>query len=123
MAMTSTELRLQADLIVASTWRKFHQVVETRVDVLETIAANAFNGELTIKNLQEGRFAAHNLHGELATFGTDRGSEIAAEIELILEGEGQTDCRWERMEQLVRELRREYNLLAARYAIVDMRVH
>lgn len=133
MATGSAALRLQADMIVASTWKKFHHVVEARVCDLEALTASVSAGGLSVKNLHAGRAAAHNLHGEMATFGSLRGSELAAEIESILDRENlgrenlgrenERNCPWARLDQLVQELRREFNLLAARYATVDMRVH
>ena len=71
--------------LLASVWQRNLPLVLGRVASLSTAAEMAATGELTPSLRQEAAGTAHKLAGSLGMFGYPRGSEIAQEIERMLE--------------------------------------
>jgi HPt (histidine-containing phosphotransfer) domain-containing protein len=63
-------------------WVQYLPKIEERVLELEMAAAACINGNLTEHQREQARAAAHKLAGVLGTFGLDRGTQLAREVEL-----------------------------------------
>lgn len=62
-------------------WARFLPQVRERAEVLASAAQAAMAGHLTGEQREAAQSAAHKLAGTLGTFGLDRGTELAREIE------------------------------------------
>ncbi len=62
-------------------WAQFLPQLEERVRVLETVAAAAAEGSLTVEQREQASSAAHKLAGVLGTFGLAEGTNLAREAE------------------------------------------
>ena len=86
MALTAPpEERLRA--AVARVWERAKPTTMQRVEEVEKAVAEALNDALERSARREAERTAHKLAGSLGTFGHDRASEIASEIERYLEGD------------------------------------
>jgi len=63
-------------------WVRFLPDIQERVAILEAAAQAAGEGDLTAKQRENARSAAHKLAGVLGTFGLTRGTVLARELEL-----------------------------------------
>jgi diguanylate cyclase (GGDEF)-like protein len=70
---------------LAAIWVEHEQAVRDRVGVLECAVAALTRGTLDEPLRAKAQREAHKLAGVLGTFGFPRGSELAREVELILE--------------------------------------
>jgi HPt (histidine-containing phosphotransfer) domain-containing protein len=68
--------------ILDAMWAKFLPDIRERVTVLETAVAAAAKGKLDFELRASAQSAAHKLAGTLGTFGLQRGSDLARELEL-----------------------------------------
>lgn len=64
-------------------WQRFLPEIRERVAVLEAAVAAAVTQELGGKQREAAQAAAHKLAGVLGTFGLERGTILAREIELL----------------------------------------
>ena len=62
-------------------WARFLPDTEQRVSTLQAAAAALQAGPLQPEQQQEAHSAAHKLAGTLGTFGLERGTELARELE------------------------------------------
>ena len=67
-------------------WHKFLPDIRHRVEVLALAAQAAAAGPLREEQRISAHAAAHKLAGSLGTFGLDRGTELARELEIRLSG-------------------------------------
>ena len=72
-------------------WAKFLPQLIERAGVLENAAAEFSAGGLSPADQQAANAAAHKLAGVLGTFGLDRGTDLARELEAIYSREGTLD--------------------------------
>ena len=73
--------------LLATVWQRNLPVVRERLATLSHVALDAGNGLLTPKARQEAADIAHKLAGSLGMFGYLGGTEIARELELLLDAE------------------------------------
>lgn len=71
---------------IARVWESSRAIVLERVTVIEQAAAALATGTIAPEQLEDARRAAHNLAGTLGTFGLDRGSALAHDLELRFGG-------------------------------------
>src|ERR1700742_3842475 len=80
--MTTTPEMAEA---MARLWAKFRREMEERVSLIDEAANAAAAGILTDEQRVAGHAAAHKLAGSLGLFGMTRGTEIARQLEHLLE--------------------------------------
>lgn len=74
---------MQAGL--ARLWERFRGTMLERLDAVDRTAADLLEGAPDPARLAEAIAAAHKLHGSMGTFGRNRGSRLAADLESLLE--------------------------------------
>jgi diguanylate cyclase (GGDEF)-like protein len=84
---------------VSGIWEKFRGATLERVARLEAAAAAAFLNGLSASQRRDAERDAHKLAGTVGTFGFTRGSELARQIEALMEGTQPLDG--ERVAELV----------------------
>ncbi|MFW6206082.1 MAG: Hpt domain-containing protein, partial [Gemmatimonadota bacterium] len=77
--------RRRAASSMGELWEQFQGTMVERLEVLEAVGAGLLEGDVDGEALADARTAAHKLHGSLGTFGLHRGSELAAELETLVE--------------------------------------
>ncbi len=73
--------------LLASVWKRSLPLVRQRLALLSAAAQAAEAGLLTPVMRKEAADTAHKLAGSLGMFGYFRGTEIARELETLLDGE------------------------------------
>ena len=73
--------------LLASVWRRNAPLVRQRISLLSAAAQDAQAGILTSTSQREAADIAHKLAGSLGMFGYLRGTEIARELEVMLEAD------------------------------------
>lgn len=91
------------DTLLAALWERSLPTLYERLDVLDRASAEAASGHLTEASRSEALGIAHKLSGSLGMFGYHRGTEIARQIEAILNAP--TPNTLPRLSALVTELR------------------
>ncbi|MFW5947657.1 MAG: Hpt domain-containing protein, partial [Gemmatimonadota bacterium] len=66
-------------------WEQFRDTMLERLELLEAVGVELLEGGAAPDGLAAAHAAAHKLHGSLGTFGLRRGSELAEELETLLE--------------------------------------
>lgn len=66
-------------------WQQFRGTMFERLEVVEAVGAAILEDRLAEDRLQAAHTAAHKLHGSLGTFGLHHGSDLASELEDLLE--------------------------------------
>lgn len=94
--------------LLAAMWERNLPIVRERVEEMEQTAAAAQARRLTSEERHQAGGTAHKLAGSLGTFGYHRGTDIARELELMLEAEGEIDAV--RLAELAGELRQHLGL-------------
>ena len=74
--------------LLASVWKRSLPLVRQRLALLSRTAQQAEAGELTQSARREAAETAHKLAGSLGMFGYLDGTEIARQLEILLEAEG-----------------------------------
>ena len=69
-------------------WARFLPQMQERVAILEKAAASFAAGNISIKENDAAKHAAHKLAGVLGTFGLTRGTVLARELEMMYSREG-----------------------------------
>lgn len=93
--------REQIQARLAELWKQHLPEIAERVGVLERACSALETGNLSVEERQAAVAAAHKLAGVLGTFGRMRGTELAREVEAMLEsGNGGV----QRIHSLVQEL-------------------
>lgn len=85
---TSTTLEKQANqtrAVVAKIWERAKGKILQRIQLLEQVSEALSMGFLSPEKQEEAQQEAHKLAGALGTFGIHRGTEIARQIEGLLE--------------------------------------
>lgn len=77
--------------LLARLWKQNLPLLQERVATLETTSQEALVGRLTPSRRTEAADIAHKLAGSLGMFGYPRGTEIARELENLLEADGEPD--------------------------------
>ena len=77
--------RAGASASMEELWRRFQGTMFERLEVLESVGAEILEARVDPDRLGEAHHAVHKLHGSLGTFGLHRGSELAAELEALVE--------------------------------------
>jgi HPt (histidine-containing phosphotransfer) domain-containing protein len=73
------------DALLATIWERNLPTLYERLDKLDRIAEEAASGKLTEMKCEEAFNIAHKLAGTLGMFGYHQGTEIARQIEQILD--------------------------------------
>ncbi len=73
--------------LLASVWQRNLPIVRARLALLSEVARSASAGSLTESARKEAADVAHKLAGSLGMFGYLHGTELARELELLLESE------------------------------------
>ena len=73
--------------LLATVWQRNLPLLRSRLASLDATAQLAEAGLLTVARRQEASNIAHKLAGSLGMFGYLRGTEIARELEILLEVE------------------------------------
>jgi len=100
---------------MADIWEQCKNNIEGQVSVVERAAIAVVEGSVAEDLLQEAYRDAHRLAGSLGTFGLTEASELAREIELLLEvgvgddGRAVDTGRVLRLPELAVALRREFD--------------
>jgi DNA-binding response OmpR family regulator/HPt (histidine-containing phosphotransfer) domain-containing protein len=71
---------------MAALWKQFRGTMLERLEVLESVGVDVLEGDAAEDRLEDAHHAAHKLHGSLGTFGLRQGSELASELEELIEG-------------------------------------
>jgi DNA-binding response OmpR family regulator len=98
----------QADMMasVAKAWETHQGTMQERLSVLEATAAAMDGGQLSADLQQAGRSQAHKLAGSLGCYGFKEGSQIARELEQLLQRSAPLDDQQtSQVFQLVQRLR------------------
>lgn len=74
--------------LLATVWQRNLPLLRSRLASLETTAQHAEAGLLTPAAREDAANLAHKLAGSLGMFGYLRGTEIARELELLLDVDG-----------------------------------
>ena len=85
MTETPAERRAAA---MAAMWEEARPRIMGRVAVLQAAAAAASDGGLDLAARREAEGEAHKLAGSLGMFGFPTGTDVARDIETLLEGDG-----------------------------------
>ena len=88
--------------MLASIWQRNLPLVRTRIDSLHAAARDAADGHLSSDVRRQAAETAHKLAGSLGMFGYPRGTEIAQQLERLLDSE--TPVSGSRFEELTAEL-------------------
>ncbi len=94
----SPESKQRTALLLADLWSRNKPVIEGRLDVLERAAVGPLSDEMRL----EAHGVAHKLAGSLGMFGFAEGTNLARELELLLESPSPQAAEIARM---ARELR------------------
>jgi len=87
-------------------WARYLPEIKERVAVLESAASSVAQGALTDAEREAAHAAAHKLAGVLGTFGLQRGTELARELEAAFSGDaGPVRCAAGDLNQALAELR------------------
>ncbi len=106
------ELSRQMAAGVARIWQQVSESLSQRVAVLEQATTMLFQEALSNELRQQAEQEAHKLAGTLGMFGSDRGSCLAREVELLLEtGVRLEPDQTQHLGELVRALRQELQRL------------
>lgn len=89
---------------ISSVWQKYKSRISDQVAVIAATAANLRQDTIDLELQTEAEREAHTLAGSLGTFGFKAGSEIAREIEGILQSREKNIAR---LDELVSALRQE----------------
>jgi DNA-binding response OmpR family regulator len=93
---------------LTSAWKKYHDKSEQHLITLERALESLQTGNLDVSDRLSAIVAAHSLAGNLGLFGLDRGSEIARELELLLQNNPNPDSsQYSQINQKIKTLRRE----------------
>ncbi|VXD22699.1 Multi-component transcriptional regulator, winged helix family [Planktothrix serta PCC 8927] len=81
----SQNSRKEMTAITSRIWENFKDKVRVQISILEQVSPALLNGKLSAKLQQEAKKEAHKLAGSLGVFGLREGSQVAREIEDLLE--------------------------------------
>ncbi len=90
---------------LASLWEKYLPEMGERVGVLERAYESLVAGDIPEEERRAALAAAHKLAGALGTFGRGHGTELAREIESMLESNRMTPGQVAAMKSKLLELR------------------
>ncbi len=90
---------------LAALWKKYLPEMDGRVSVLERACESLTAGELPDEERRSALAAAHKLAGALGTFGRGHGTELAREIESMLQSSHVTRGQIAEMKSKLMELR------------------
>jgi HPt (histidine-containing phosphotransfer) domain-containing protein len=79
--MSGSNADEQVQGALAEVWTRMHQAILERVEVVERGALELANESPDVKCVEAGRGEAHKLAGVLGSFGLNRGTELARELE------------------------------------------
>jgi len=97
-----TEAAAKAEALLAKLWVKIQPIVEERLAVLDRASVAATEGTLTDEIRREAQSSAHKLAGSLGMYGFDEGTQVARELEQMLDAGAPESSR---LSALVAELR------------------
>jgi HPt (histidine-containing phosphotransfer) domain-containing protein len=95
--------QIQKDL--AELWKKYLPDIGERVGVLERACALLREGRFSEEERKPALGAAHKLAGAMGTFGHTHGTELAREVESMLENGNITPKQIDEMKSRIEELR------------------
>lgn len=83
----------ELDKALSALWEKFKPLSRERVSVLEKAAEELLSGSLSEASRRAAESAAHKIAGSAGTFGFQKTTDTARELEHQLEGSGEIDIR------------------------------
>ncbi|WP_027249829.1 response regulator [Planktothrix agardhii] len=84
-ATNSSNSRQEIAQITSRIWENFKDKVKVQIEILEQVAPALLQRKLTPELHQQARNEAHKLAGSLGIFGLREGSQVARELECLLE--------------------------------------
>ena len=78
--------------LIAALWERSVPLISERLDELNRASEDAVHGRLSPKVRNSAAETAHKLAGSLGMFGYPRGTELARELEQLLEFKGPVDA-------------------------------
>ena len=103
MSLSATRPGEVARQLITALWERSVPLITERLESLDVACTAAMAGRLSPLMRRGAADTAHKLAGSLGMFGYPRGTEIAREIEHLLESEGAADAVL--LRELVMELR------------------
>lgn len=103
-ASTQTLTTAGSQQLLASLWQRNLPLLRQRLANLNAAAFHATAGQLSEDARKEAASIAHKLAGSLGMFGYFRGTELARELEILLDAEGPLPSSL--FEELTRQLNR-----------------
>ncbi|NET39109.1 MAG: response regulator, partial [Cyanothece sp. SIO1E1] len=85
MEPISLSAQTQASAAIAATWKQYRGKIISRLAVLEQTAQAFKTNDLSKELQQQARQEAHNLVGTLGTFGLAEGTQLARQLERLLQ--------------------------------------
>lgn len=82
---SSSNSRQEITQITSRIWENFKDRVKVQIEILEQVAPALLQRKLTSELQQQARNEAHKLAGSLGIFGLREGSQVARELEYLLE--------------------------------------
>lgn len=98
-----TQAKVQA--VVARLWEKLKASLGSKFLLFEQAIAQISSGILDSEMQQQAKLEAHRLIGSLGTFGLPQGSEVAREMEKLLQVESLGQDQVKQFEELLRQLK------------------
>jgi HPt (histidine-containing phosphotransfer) domain-containing protein len=84
--MNGAQTNEQFEAALAEVWARTYPVIVERINAIEVIVSDCAELAPSARQIAQGREGAHKLAGVLGTFGLDRGSQLARELEDHFEG-------------------------------------
>ena len=100
--------RKKAVETTSKVWEKYRDKIFEQVTVLETTAQAITAGQLTLSQQQQAKQEAHKLAGSLGIFGFMAGSQLAKELEELLQSQ-MTTAQGQQVTKRVNQLRQLLN--------------
>lgn len=89
--------------LIAELWARFAPVIEERLTAIESLVSTVESGQSpSADQITEARYASHNLAGSLGSYGKPVGSDVAREIQHLIDAH---TFRAERLRPLLENLR------------------
>lgn len=102
-----TEAAAGLSAAIHAVWTRHRDEVLARVEVVEEAVAGVLAGSLDEKLRTHAVREAHKLAGSLGTFGFARASELARDIESVLQADGSLRSEGPRLAELILSLRQQ----------------
>jgi DNA-binding response OmpR family regulator len=108
-AIADNSAQVQQDTLTAlmAIWQQFQPRILEQINLVETAINALINKTLSPELKQQAEEEIHTLAGSLGTFGFRKGSQIARQIEKLLQSENATKKHREKLAELIAEMKEE----------------